>query len=260
MTEWFGKQEVPSVAALLCDADGTLFPSEEPAYEASAGVANRFLAELGVGRTYEPAELQELTHGLNFRAVARRLAEMHDRELAQDDLERWVAEEKDVVTAHLRATLVPDPEIAGPLQELGANVPLAVVTSSAGSRLAACLEVTELDRLFEPDRLFSAETSLPTPIGKPDPAVYTYACEQLEVAPRQAVAVEDSVNGALSAVAAGCWTLGTVQFVPSDQRSARVDALRDAGVVAVVESWAEIASLLGASALEAGRARAGADA
>jgi hypothetical protein len=34
--------------ALLCDADGNLFPSEEPAFVASAVVTNQFLAELGI--------------------------------------------------------------------------------------------------------------------------------------------------------------------------------------------------------------------
>ncbi len=39
----------PTVArleALLCDADGNLFPSEEPAFVATADVTNRFLAAL----------------------------------------------------------------------------------------------------------------------------------------------------------------------------------------------------------------------
>jgi hypothetical protein len=37
---------VTGLTALLCDADGNLFPSEEPAFVASAEVTNRFLAEL----------------------------------------------------------------------------------------------------------------------------------------------------------------------------------------------------------------------
>jgi HAD superfamily hydrolase (TIGR01509 family) len=258
MIVWFGKQEVPPVAALLCDADGTLFPSEEPAYEASAGVTNRFLAELGAERTYEPAELQKLTNGKNFRASAATLAAMHARELDDGDVERWVAEEKDVVTAHLRTVLRPDPSVAGPLAQLAERVTLAVVTSSASSRLEACLEVTGLEELFDADRLFSAESSMARPVSKPDPAVYTFACERLGIEPGTAVAVEDSVNGALSAVSAGCWTLGTVQFVPQDQRRDRAEALREAGVVAVVDTWAEIARLLAESACEAGRHSAGA--
>ena len=40
------------LTTLLCDADGNLFASEEPAFEASAEVTNRFLAELGDARRF----------------------------------------------------------------------------------------------------------------------------------------------------------------------------------------------------------------
>ena len=94
-----------SVTTLLCDADGTLFPSEEPAYAASADVTNRFLAGLGAERTYAPEELQRMTNGKNFRGAAAELAAGYQRELNRADLDSWVAEEKDVVTAHLRTAL-----------------------------------------------------------------------------------------------------------------------------------------------------------
>jgi HAD superfamily hydrolase (TIGR01509 family) len=47
--------------------------------------------------------------------------------------------------------------------------------------------------------------------GKPDPEPYRTACERLGVRPRDAVVVEDAMNGVLSAEAAGC----TVLVVPS---------------------------------------------
>ena len=37
---------VARLEVLLCDADGNLFPSEEPAFVASADVTNRLLADL----------------------------------------------------------------------------------------------------------------------------------------------------------------------------------------------------------------------
>ncbi len=40
--------------------------------------------------------------------------------------------------------------------------------------------------------------------GKPSPDVYLYACEQLQAAPGDCYAVEDSPNGVLSAYRAGC--------------------------------------------------------
>jgi HAD superfamily hydrolase (TIGR01509 family) len=155
-----------------------------------------------------------------------------------------VAQEKDVVTAHLREVLRPDPAVREPLQRLAGRFALAAVTSSATSRLAACLEATGLTPLFAADRRFSAEDSLPEPTSKPDPAVYAHAGHALGVGTDEAVAVEDSVNGARSAVSAGYPTIGILQFVPDPDRQARAEALREAGVVAVVASWAEVARLL----------------
>ncbi len=244
MTERSRLLDPTAVTTLLCDADGTLFPSEEPAYAASADVTNRFLAGLGAERPYAPEELQRLTNGKNFRAAATELATGHGRELTRADLEDWVAEEKDVVTAHLRTVLRPDPAVRGPLERLSGRFALAAVTSSASSRLAACLEVTDLAPLFDADRRFSAEDSLAEPTSKPDPAVYLHAGRALGVGPAEAVAVEDSVNGARSAVAAGYPTIGILQFVPETDRPARAQALHEVGVAAVVESWADAERLL----------------
>ena len=245
MTDRFGDLDVSAVSTLLIDADGTLFPSEEPAYAASAAVTNRFLATLGADRTYAPTELQALTHGKNFRASATDLAEQYGRSLNGLDLEDWVRQEKDVVTDHLRTVLRPDPVLIDAVTRLRDRFVLAAVTSSAASRLDACLEVSGLSELFAPERRFSAEDSLPLPTSKPDPAVYALAGHRLGISAGQAVAVEDSVNGALSAVAAGFPTIGIVQFVPVEDRPTRVEGLRAAGVAIVVTDWSEILLLLG---------------
>jgi HAD superfamily hydrolase (TIGR01509 family) len=184
-----------------------------------------------------------MTNGKNFRAGAQQLADSYGRELAPDALARWTAEEKDVVTAHLRETLTPDPDVRDPLARLAERFVLAAVTSSAASRLDACLEVTGLADLFAPERRFSAEDSLPEPTSKPDPAIYAHAGRQLGITPDEGVAVEDSINGALSAVAAGYPTIGIVAFVAPADRPSRTQALREAGVAAVVSSWAEIDEL-----------------
>jgi beta-phosphoglucomutase-like phosphatase (HAD superfamily) len=246
-----GDLDLSAVTTLLCDADGTLFPSEDPAYAASATVTNRFLDEIGAGRSYSAAELQDMTHGQNFRATAALLARLHDRPLPAEVHEHWVAEERDVVTRHLREVLRPDRAVSEPVMSLSTRYLLAVVTSSAGCRLDACLEMTGLAPCFEPSRRFSAETSLPTPRSKPDPAVYTFACERLGIEAREGLAIEDSVTGARSALAAGVPTIGIVQFVRSSERSARIAALRDAGALAVVSSWAGVVDLLDAAAVQA---------
>jgi beta-phosphoglucomutase-like phosphatase (HAD superfamily) len=233
---------VTRLEALLCDADGNLFPSEEPAFDASAEVTNRFLAVLGVDLRFTAEELRLATTGMNFRTTSRRLA----AEAGQPDVdvEPWVAEEKRAVTAHLGATLTPHAPTTDALTALSAHLRLAAVSSSALTRLDACFTATGLAGLIPPAVRFSAEDSLPVPTSKPDPAVYLHACERLGIAPEAGLAVEDSVPGALSAVRAGCPTVGNLLFVPEAERAERAAALTDAGVLVVVDSWGQLADLL----------------
>jgi len=235
-----------AVEVLLCDADGNLFPSEEPAFVASAEVTNRCLALLGIARRYEPEELRLTSTGKNFRSTIVDLAQQTGLAdaLTREMLERWVAEEKRAVSTHLARALRPDPAVLEPLTRLERRFGLAAVSSSALGRLDACFTATGLADLFPPERRFSAEDSLPAPASKPDPAIYTFAGRALGVAGARGLAIEDSVPGALSAVAAGFVTIGNVAFVAADERRERVEALYAAGVADVVASWSELESML----------------
>jgi HAD superfamily hydrolase (TIGR01509 family) len=236
--------DLTAVEVLLCDADGNLFPSEEPAFEASTQVTNAVLAVLGIDLAFTPDELRRSSLGRNFRGIVGDLAAEHGAAPAPDALERWVEQERREVTAHLARVLRPDPAVRGPLTALAERFRLAVVSSSALARLDACFEATDLAALLPADARFSAEDSLPVPTSKPDPAVYRWAGERLGVAGGQGLAIEDAVSGVRSAVAAGFPTAGNVQFVPEDERAGRTEALRDAGAFVVVASWAELAALL----------------
>jgi beta-phosphoglucomutase-like phosphatase (HAD superfamily) len=218
---------MPAIRVLWCDADGNLFPSEEPAYVASAGVTNDFLASVGVTARYTPQELRVGHTGKNFRTTAPLLAREHGVEVSARVLEEWVRREAQVVTDHLGRTLRPDPTVFVPVSELAARHQLALVSSSASARLEVCLEATGLEELFPSSVRFSAEDSLLVPSGKPDPAIYRYAGNRLRCPAEDGVAIEDSVVGVQAAVGAGYAVIGNIQ---------------------VVESWPDVAAAL--SALE----------
>lgn len=252
---------------LLCDADGNLFPSEEPAYEASADVTNALLTALGADVAYSPEELRLQHTGKNFRTTAVDLCLLHglDVDAALVDgrpvgaapgfrgearggpilttamLEHWVEVEKRMVTRHLAKALRPDPSVRGVLASLADRYTLALVSSSALARVDACLVASSLVEFFPPEVRFSAEDSLTPPASKPDPAVYRLAGERLRCRGPEALAVEDSVSGALSSIAAGFPTVGNLQFVPEAERRDRAAALESVGVLAVLHSWTEIA-------------------
>ncbi|HEY1840811.1 MAG TPA: HAD-IA family hydrolase [Mycobacterium sp.] len=266
-----------TITALLLDADDNLFPSEAPAFDASAEVTSRFLARFGVSAPLSGDELRKKATGKNFRSTATDLAVLSgvpfEKALAEgrpdakvasdsdvasgaalsgDELEEWVRQERERVTAHLAVTLRPDPEVIAPLQDLAGRYAMAAVSSSASARLKACFTATGLDPFIPVTLRFSAEDSLPVPTSKPDPAVYLHAGQVMGVQGSHGLAVEDSVPGVSSAVAAGYVAVGNVMFVPADERQSRSEELIDAGAVAVTDSWRALADALMLSSVTGG--------
>jgi beta-phosphoglucomutase-like phosphatase (HAD superfamily) len=82
--------------------------------------------------------------------------------------------------------------------------------------------------------------------------VYLHAGQVMNVDPHQGLAVEDSVAGVSSAVAAGYATVGNLMFVLPDERDRRHAELIDAGAVAITDSWRALADVLLLAALQAG--------
>ncbi|MCW2987814.1 MAG: HAD-superfamily hydrolase, subfamily variant 3 [Solirubrobacterales bacterium] len=251
-----GAVDSGAIKAILCDADGCLFPSEGPAFDASAAVTNRFLAEIGATARFSPEELRLATTGKNFRTTAAALAREEGLSVDSTALERWVETEREQVSAHLTHNLRPDPRVIDPLARLARDRILAVVSSSAITRVEACLAAVGLDGFFPERARFSAESSLPQPLSKPDPAVYVLAGDRLGISSSEGLAVEDSLPGAQAAIAAGFPTFGNMMFVPAQERPARIVALERAGVAGIVFSWSELERVL-ATGEPAGRQAAG---
>lgn len=272
-----GEFDPAPITTLLLDADDNLFGSERPAFDASTDVTNRFLARFGVTAPLSSEELRKRAVGKNFRNTALDLAVQCEvpldptltqgrpaaliasagdlasgTALSADELEQWVRQEREQVTAHLAVTLPPDPQVLEPLRDLATRYALAAVSSSASQRLRACFTATGLDSLIPEAMTFSAEDSLPAPTSKPDPAVYLHAGQVLGVESEQGLAIEDSVAGVTSAVAAGYATVGNLMFVLPDERDCRRAELIDAGAVAITDSWRALAEVLLSSAVTTG--------
>jgi beta-phosphoglucomutase-like phosphatase (HAD superfamily) len=237
-------ESVVAARVLLCDADGNLFPSEEPAFDASVNVVNDLMRALNSDDRFTADALREATTGQNFRRTAGVLAQSLGRELETADLERWVSRERREVTSHLALSLGPDHQVVTALDRLQRSFALSVVSSSALARVQTCLQVCGLSSFFERDRVFSAEDSLRVPRSKPHPDIYLHALAALQTTAEHALAIEDAVPGVQSAVAAGIPVVGNVVFVSEDQRGERSRQLLDAGAMVVFESWEQIADSL----------------
>ena len=96
------------------------------------------------------------------------------------------------------------------LKEKGAKVGLA--TSTVRERATGYLKAHHIDRYF--DELVFGDT---VAHGKPAPDIYLKACEMLDVRPEEAIAVEDSVNGIVSAGRAGMYPVMVIDLIePND--------------------------------------------
>ena len=76
-------------------------------------------------------------------------------------------------------------------------VQLALASSSSSKIIKAALQKLGLGELFS--QIYSAESE---PLGKPHPGVYLTTARKLGVLPQECLAIEDSLNGVLSAKAA----------------------------------------------------------
>ena len=186
-------------AAVCLDMDGTLVDSER-----LWDVAVYELAE-HMGRPLDE-RTRRRTLGASLEGFFAVLGEYTGHPVDDAEFRRLSTRLHDRITELMSTDLTWRPGAEELLDELGrAGVPLALVTNTVAS--VARLPIDFLGR----ERFDVVVTGDMPERSKPHPDPYLLACDELGCAPGRAVAIEDSVTGASSAVAAGCRVL----YVPS---------------------------------------------
>lgn len=236
----------PIINTLLFDCDNTLVLSEELAFEACAGLINEICEARHVDVRFTGDTLIKEFVGQNFRGMLTTLQKQYGIEMSADEVETYVRREEDAVIAKLKAAAQPCPGVDGQLARIAASgrYTLAVVSSSALRRVLASIEKVGQTRYFAPDAVFSAASSLDKPTSKPDPAIYRYALETLGKSASEAVAIEDSKSGVLSATRAGIKVIGYVGPYADDKKPEMDKMLRDNGAVVVMQHWSDFPECL----------------
>lgn len=167
--------------------------------------------------------------------------------LTDQELDDYVEKELQAVIKKLEAKAQPCAGAFHEVERLHAEgkYHLAVVSSSALSRVLASLDKVGMDKFFKRDEVYSAATSLPKPTSKPNPAVYLHACKELGVSPGECVAIEDSKSGATAAKNAGIPLIGYVGPYEDHEVEEKTKMLyEECGAIVVMKHWSEFRDCL----------------
>jgi len=244
---------MPEIKYILFDCDNTLAQSEKLAFEACADLTNQLLDKykIKIEPRYTGESLLHEFVGQNFRGMMLSLEKKHNFEIDKSDLNYYVDQEVIAVTNKLKERATECPGATAQVKALHGKIPMAVVSTSAKSRVLASVEKIGIGygQYWPDEHVFSAATSMPEPSSKPDPKIYNWACEKLGVAQANAVAVEDSKSGATAAMRAGIPCIAYVGIYGLEEGKEKMEQMaelltKEAKCFAVMRDWSEFPSIL----------------
>lgn len=215
----------PPFAAVIFDADGCLIDSEVLALDVElAGLA-------AIGMAYERGAFARRFLGMANEPFFAALDADRREALGEGLPAEFRKRHRAALDAAVSERLV---EVAGAAAAVAAlRLPKAVASSSHRPFLERKLRRPGLWDAFAP-HIYSADE---VAHGKPAPDLFLHAAERLGVAPRECLAIEDSLNGVAAARAAGMTVWGfTGGGHCVGEEAAR---LTEAGASRVLASWAE---------------------
>ncbi|KAH0282410.1 HAD-like protein [Aureobasidium namibiae CBS 147.97] len=231
------------IKEILFDCDNTLVLSEHLAFEACAELANEILEKHGKSARYTGPQLLKEFVGQNFRGMMVSLQKKYGFEIPEDEFNAYVDRELGKVVETLEKKAEPCAGATEVLEKLykSKKYGLAVVSSSALSRVQASIRKVGQDKFFPAEHVYSAATSLEKPTSKPDPAIYLHACKEIGVEPSQCVAIEDSKSGATAAKNAKIPLIGYVGAYDDKEEIDRMAKMltEECGAIVIMYHWNE---------------------
>ncbi|MFD0669197.1 HAD family hydrolase [Ramlibacter sp. MAHUQ-53] len=181
---------LPSVDAVIFDADGTLVDSETPGLEVLHAHA------LALGVRFEPGEGVETWRGRPMPDALAELARRLGRPLPAD----FEAVMRAAMADRFREGLLAMPGAQALLEALQAqHTPFCVATNGPRPKVELTLSLTGLRGYFGEHVYCAYEVGL----FKPDPGLFLAAAQALGAQPARCVVVEDSPPGIAAGLAAG---------------------------------------------------------
>ena len=236
---------LPKLKQIFFDCDNTLVQTETLAFCQTGGLVNELMDMKGIEERYVGEKLIIDYIGLTFKQMLPLLAEKHEFELTADDIKYMVKREEEEVIKAVQNDTVVCKGVEDVLKTLTAEgkYAIAVVSSSSMARITTTLEAANLLRFF--DVIYSAQTSLPVPTGKPKPDVYLHAMKELGLEPEECLSIEDSRTGMTAAHGAGVPCIGYVGCYTGKVKQEQLEL--DFGIMRAVTTmyeWSEFPEIL----------------
>lgn len=186
--------------ALIFDLDGTIIDTEHVWKQANLALLEK------KGISYDAAQVQMIHQSLHGVALPAACAWLKEQFLLDDPVHHLIAQKIDL--AHqMYKTHVQFISGFETFHESTRtfNLPTGVATNAIQSTVELTNQILNLRRFFG-EHIYTIDHV--QRVAKPNPAVYLYAAEQLEVDPHNCIAIEDSPTGIAAAKAAGMWCVG----------------------------------------------------
>ena len=217
--------DVAEFEAVLFDCDGVLVDSETIATQA----LHQSLQDIGMPMLFD--QVAALFTGESFPRCVLIIEDRLGHAVPDD----FVEKNRSYFHRLMNTELIAMPGIKEVLSSL--SLPYAVVTNSQKNDLDIKLKHTSLDHFFPLERRFDIDT---TGVSKPNPAIYKYAAEHINVDIKRCLIIEESYPGISAGVGSGATVWAYRPHLTDEQ-------VRTLGVKHIFSEWSEFSELMGVS-------------